>query len=114
MITPTTLLQRIVAKVSRPHFTIATVWLPSEQDEWNEMQLDIATETAMSTAVDIIKWQTAAWNEAVQAAEAYGIFITISPEASKELDEMVARLKAAMTVAQEVSQVDLDTLKGFH
>lgn len=114
MITPTSLLQRIVAKARRQHFTTVAVWLPSEQDEWDEIQMEVATETAMLAAIDIIRWQADAWNDLISAVQKVGVEVEVNEEAHQELDEMMGRLRAAISVAQDVLGIDENYLKGIN
>lgn len=112
VITPTTLLQRLGAWLREPDFTTHSPAAGSDDLEWATTQLDVAKDAAIEASIDIIKWQWDAWQDLVAAVNDVGIVVHLNQEASGELDEMIARLKASITVAREVLDIDESKLKG--
>ena len=110
--TLTTLYKRWWASVRVPDFTKQAA---ANQDdlEWNAVQLEVAKDAAISAAIDVIKWQTEAWNELVSGVNELGVDVSLNPEQQAVLNHHIVRLKAAITVANEVLNLDLENLKGF-
>lgn len=109
-----TLLRRLLASVLQGDFTITARAARGNEfwnDEWDEAQIRIATETALMAAVDLIEFQREAWNDLVGAVTEVGISVDISPQAQAEHDEILGRMKAAFAVAKEVVSITPQDLK---
>lgn len=92
--------------------TVQEVDVPPLTDD---VQLMVATESALVAAVELILLQREAWNELVEGLEESGMGVQISPQAAERFEMLMARLNAAMKVTGEVIGIDEQTMKElFH
>ena len=71
----------------------------------NEIQMSVATEQALLSALEMIVFHREAWNELVEHLEDMGVNAHISAEATEQYTEMNNRLRASLTVLSQESSI---------
>jgi hypothetical protein len=109
---PAEMMKKALAAFTGSHFSSTKPTVPAEPPVLDdEVQLAVATETALAAAVGLIILQQQEWNQLVDALEASGTKVSVTLEAQMTYALLMKRLNAAMKVAGEVVGIDKETME---
>jgi cell wall assembly regulator SMI1 len=80
-----------------------------------EEQVSVAKDQALLATLEMVAWQTEAWNELVERLAGNGLLISFSPEQKSHYTMLMKRLEASMTVMAQSANIPQEIIErlGF-
>lgn len=80
-----------------------------------EEQVSVAKDQALLATLEMVAWQTEAWNELVEQVSHSGFRISFTPQAQNHYMMLMKRLEASMTVMAQSANTPVEIIErlGF-